>query len=379
MIKLSIATALAVSIALAGGDISPIESTSVVTPPIAVNDCHKSTTIAGKLQGYYYTWEGEDLFKKESSQLATAATLDISHTFFDGLSANFTAVGYTNVMNKKAGYLEEHKDGAFFNVANLTASFWDTTLIAGRQLIDSPMFGSFDWLLAPSAFEAYTVINKSITNLTLVGTYVTKIRPNNTGDNFLKLTNKEDGDQYALGANYATDAFNASLWYYNIDVADYTQVYGDVGYDFGTVSVAGQVASTNYKTGLDSMAYAAKISTKISNINLMAALSSVSDKSAGLVERDNFYTSSWNTFASSIAIENEDTLSWKLGASAVFSDLNTEISYAGYGDDGSEFDFIVGYDVTKNVNFGAIFTSTTQNVSDAKAFNALEVIGTYTF
>ncbi|RUM76095.1 MAG: hypothetical protein DSZ12_02505, partial [Sulfurovum sp.] len=189
MIKLSIATALAVSIALAGGDIAPIESTSVVTPPIAVNDCHKSTTIAGKLQGYYYTWEGEDLFKKESSQLATAATLDISHTFFDGLSANFTAVGYTNVMNKKAGYLEEHKDGAFFNVANLTASFWDTTLIAGRQLIDSPMFGSFDWLLAPSAFEAYTVINKSITNLTLVGTYVTKIRPNNTGDNFLKLTN----------------------------------------------------------------------------------------------------------------------------------------------------------------------------------------------
>ena len=379
MIKLSIATALAVSIALAGGDIAPIESTSVVTPPIAVNDCHKSTTIAGKLQGYYYTWEGEDLFKKESSQLATAATLDISHTFFDGLSANFTAVGYTNVMNKKAGYLEEHKDGAFFNVANLTASFWDTTLIAGRQLIDSPMFGSFDWLLAPSAFEAYTVINKSITNLTLVGTYVTKIRPNNTGDNFLKLTNKEDGDQYALGANYATDAFNASLWYYNIDVADYTQVYGDVGYDFGTVSVAGQVASTNYKTGLDSMAYAAKISTKISNINLMAALSSVSDKSAGLVERDNFYTSSWNTFASSIAIENEDTLSWKLGASAVFSDLNTEISYAGYGDDGSEFDFIVGYDVTKSVNFGAIFTSTTQNVSDAKASNALEVIGTYTF
>lgn len=379
MIKLSIATALAVSIALAGGDIAPIESTSVVTPPIAANDCHKSTTIAGKLQGYYYTWEGEDLFKKESSQLATAATLDVSHTFFDGLSANFTAVGYTNVMNKKAGYLEEHKDGAFFNVANLTASFWDTTLIAGRQLIDSPMFGSFDWLLAPSAFEAYTVINKSITNLTLVGTYVTKIRPNNTGDNFLKLTNKEDGDQYALGANYATDAFNASLWYYNIDVADYTQVYGDVGYDFGIVSVAGQVASTNYKTGLDSMAYAAKISTKISNINLMAALSSVSDKSAGLVERDNFYTSSWNTFASSIAIENEDTLSWKLGASAVFSDLNTEISYAGYGDDGSEFDFIVGYDVTKNVNFGAIFTSTTQNVSDAKASNALEVIGTYTF
>ena len=70
---------------------------------------------------------------------------------------------------------------AFFNVANLTATFGDTTLVLGRQLLESPMVRPFDWLLAPGSFEAYTVVNSSIENLTLVGTYIREYRGNNTG------------------------------------------------------------------------------------------------------------------------------------------------------------------------------------------------------
>lgn len=379
--KLSLVAALAVSSAFAGGDIAPVEPV-VAAPVVDAAACNSNTTVSGKAQAYYYTTDGVDLFDTDSSAFAAAVTLDVTHNFTENIAANFTAVGYTNLMSEEPfGYFEGKETGAYLNVANLTATFGGTTLVLGRQLIDSPMFGSFDWLLAPSSFEAYTIVNKSISNLTLVGTYVTKLRTVNGGDNFIDLTDINDGNNYALGAVYGADALSASVWYYNIDAGDYTQVYVDAGYNFGTVSIAAQYAATDYNVGLDSDAYAAKVSTTLGNFDLTAAVSNVTDAPAGIVERDNFYTSSWNSFASTKGVANDDTLSWKVGASTELAGLNAEVSYAAYGDEGSEIDVILGYDVTKCINVAAVYTSTDYDldVDASDAENALELIATYKF
>jgi hypothetical protein len=384
MTKLSLVAALAVSIAFAGGDIAPMEPT-IEAPVIAKADCDKATTISGKAQVYYYGTDANgkgDLFKKETSSTAGAVTFDIAHKLFTSVTANFTTVGYVNFGDDfGVNDFEGQPNGAYLNVANLTATFGGTTLIAGRQLIDSPMFGSFDWLLAPSSFEAYTLVNSSISNLTLVGTYVTQFRDVNTGNKWIDLTKKGDGNHYAAGAVYGADTFNASLWYYNIDVADYTQVYADASYNFGSVNVAAQVASTDYGLAEDSIAYAVKVAAKIATIDLTAAVSMVSDNAAGFVSRDGFYTSSWNTFASGISETNENTLSWKIGAATELAGLNTEVSYAQYGDEGSELDVILGYDITDAVNLAVAYTSTDYDVvvDTADADNALEIMATYTF
>ncbi|MDQ7085301.1 MAG: OprD family outer membrane porin [Sulfurovum sp.] len=309
-------------------------------------------------------------------------TLDVSHTLFDGITANFTAVGFTNLMSEEPfGYFEGKETGAYFNVANITAKFGDTSLILGRQLLDTPMFGSFDWLLAPSAFEAYTIVNNSVENLTLMAMYITKIRGVNAGDDFTDLTDINGGDNYILGATYGKDALSASAWYSNIDAGDYTQVYVDGGYNFGSVSVAAQYVTTDYATGLDSDAYAVKAETTIGSIGLLAAVSSVTDAPAGIVERDNFYTSSWNSFASTVGVANEDTLSWKVSASTELAGISTEVSYAAYGDEGSELDLILAYDMSDSINLAVIYTSTDYdvNIDEFDAEDALEVIATYTF
>jgi len=377
--RLSLVATLAISTAFAGGIVDAPAEITEVAPIVKASS---STTISGKAQAYYYTTDGVDLFDSESSALGTAVTLDVAHTLFDGVTANFTAVGYTNLMNEEPfGYFEGKETGAYFNVANITAAFGKTTFILGRQLIDTPMVGSFDWLLAPSAFEAYTVVNNSIENLTLTASYITKIRTVNAGDNFEDLTEINGGDNYFLGATYGNDTFSYSAWYYNIDAADYTQVYVDAGYNFGSVSIAGQYATTDYATGLDSDAYAIKASTTVGSIDLTAAVSSVTDAPVGIIERDNFYTSSWNVFASQIGAENEDTLSWKVAASTELAGISAEVSYAAYGDEGSELDLILGYDVSDSVNFAVIYTSTDYdiNVDESEAEGALEVIATYTF
>jgi len=365
--KLSLIAIMAVSAAVAGGDIVEI----------ATDACNNNTTINGKLQGYYITTDENDDMFGDDSQLGLAATLDVSHKFNNWLTANFSAVGYANTFKKpNLYYMEGDKNGAFFNVANLTATFGDTTFVAGRQLLDTPMLGGFDWLLAPGAFEAYTLVNNSISNVTLVGSYVRTWRKNSTGDTFLNLA--DNGDNWTVGAVYS-DAFNASVWYYNVDAGNYTQVYADAGYTIAGIELAAQYAGTDYDTGKDSSVLGLKVATKIADINLYAAVTNVTDNAVGFVGRDSLYTSSWNTFASTVAVKNDDTMSWKVGASATYAGVDIEVSYAGYGDDGSELDVITAYNFSKCTSMNAIFSSTTANEAKADAVNALELVATYKF
>ena len=382
--KLSLIAALAASSAIAGGDIAPVEpvveEVVVAVPAHTAIGCNSLTTISSKATAYYYTNDSVDLFDSKSSAFATAVTLDVSHKITPNLAANFSAVGFVNWMDD-FGYFEGEEKGAFFNVANLTATYGDTTLILGRQLIDSPMFKSYDWLLAPSSYEAYTIANGSIDNVTLVGTYVRQYRPNNAGDNWIDLTDIGDGNNWAVGAVYGKDALKGNLWYYNIDVADYTQIYADASYDFGTVEAAAQIASTDYDKTDDSLAYGAKVGTEFSGVNLSAAVDIISDAPAGFVSRDGLYTTSWNYNASLAAIPNDDTTTWKVDASTKYAGINAEASYAGYGDEGSELDVILGYDITKCINVGAVYSLTDYDVDvdTTDAVAALEVFANYKF
>lgn len=371
MTRLSLIAVLAISTAFAGGDIAPVEPT-VEDAPVAKTDCNKDTTVTGKAVAYYYTAEGaQDLFDKTNSQIGTAVTLDVSHKLFDGITANFSAVGYTNLGDEEAAYMEGSETGAFFNVANLTGTFGGTTIVIGRQLLATPMLGGFDWLLAPGAFEAATIINKSVSNLTFVGSYVNKWRSNNTGSTFAELKD----DNFAVGAAYS-NGFDASVWYYNVDTADYTQVYADAGYTLAGVTLNGQYATTDYATGEDSTAFGVKVGTEVVGINLSAAYTDVADAATGYVGVDSLYTSSWNTFASNVV-----DASWKVAASTELAGISAELSYAGYGDDASELDLILGYDATNTLNLGVVYTATDYTFDDSSddAQDALEVFATYSF
>ncbi len=398
MKKLSLVTILTINVAMAGGDIAPVEPVTQAPSPVEGTACNSKTTINSKAQLYYYTHDNSgasDLFKKDSSSSAGAVTFDVSHKLFDNVTANFSAIGYVNFGDKVGkNDFEGQPNGAYFNVANLTATFAGTTVIVGRQLIDTPLVGGFDWLLAPGAFEGAVVANSSIKNLTVVGGYLTKWRPNNSGNTWVNLVKIDSGDNYTFGAVYGTDALKINAWYYNVDsgsvaatvtggVKDkYKAIYGDASYNFGVVNLAGQIISTNYDTAKDGIAYGLKIGATFSGINVAAAVTNTTDNKAGFVGRDSMYTRSWNYFASNAAVENDDTLSWKLDASTKLADFNAEASYAAYGDEGSEVDVILGYDVTKCVNLAAIYSSTDYDVSvdeQKDADNALEVIATYKF
>ena len=399
MKKLSLVTILAINVAFAGGEIAPVEpvteasaTTALETTPTVGTACNSRTTIHSKAQLYYYSHDDagkSDLFESKDSSAAGAVTFDVSHKLFDSLTANFSAVGYVNFGDIADNDFEGQPNGAFINVANLTATFANTSLIVGRQLIDTPLVGGYDWLLAPGAFEAAVIANKSIDNLTLVAAYLTKWRPNNTGNKWVNLVDIDKGDNYTVGAVYGTDTLSMSAWYYNVDAGaaagnpdKFKATYADAGYNFGPVNVAGQIVSTDYDKAKDSLGYGLKVGTTLAGINMSAAVTQVSDNMAGYVGKESMYTTSWNYFASKAAVENDDTLSWKVAASTELSGFNAEVSYAAYGDEGSELDTILGYNLTPCVNLAAIYSITDYDVNEDKqkdADNALEFIATYKF
>lgn len=368
IINISLITAIAVSGVIAGGDIEKVETEIVeiekVVEPV-------KTTVDGNLKAYSYTNDSVDFYDKESSSTATAVTINASHEIIGGVTANFTAVGYTD-LGDEAGLhkMEGQSTGAFFNVANLTATYSDTTFIAGRQTLNTPMIGSYDWLLSPSGFEAYTLVNKSINNLTLVASFVDKLRANNSGEEFVKLY----GDNFTIGASY-NDTFSANVWYYNVDAGNYTEVYADVGYIYSGIKVEGQIVSTDYDDeGEDSTVYGIKVSGSFSNINLSASYNSVNDREAGIVEIDSLYTSSWNIYASQIVAD-----SYRIEAATEFAGISATASYADY-DIANEVNVILNYGFNNNFSMDAIYTSTEYDtVSDDGAEDALELIATYKF
>ena len=369
--KLSLVATIAISSAIAGGDIAPVQPT-ITTPVVSSEACNSNTTINGKLTGYYYTDDTVDLFDNDSSEFGMAATLDVTHKFNDNIAMNFSAIGYVNTI-KRNYMMESDKNGAFINVANITANYADTTFILGRQLLDTPMLGGFDWLLAPGAFEAYTIANHSFENVTLVGSYVRTWRANNSGDNFNTL----DGDNWTLGAAYDDKTISANLWYYNVDALDYTQFYVDAGYDFGAFAAAAQYIMTDYDTGDDSDLFAIKATASLGGFDFLAAYSNVSDRVAGFVGRDTIYTSSCNTFAST-----SEGDAFKVEASTTYADISATASYAYYeyaqgSDEGHEFDLILGYNFTKCIDANIVYSNTNYGTSDD--INALEIYANYKF
>ena len=389
MTKLSLVAVLAVSSAFAGGDITPVEPV-VEAPVVEACGAKPGTTISGKLTGYYITDDSlpaDDMFG-DNAQLAFGATLDVSHAFTDWLTANFSAVGYINTMNESTyGYFEAgdrvdpDKKGAFFQIANLTATYADTTLVAGRQLLGTPMIQGYDWLLAPGAFEAYTVMNSSIENVTLVGSYITKHRANNSGE----FPSSFDGDNYTLGAAYDDKTISGSVWYNNIDDTNpsgdsYSQVYVDIGYDFGSFKLEGQYVDTSFDTIDDSTAYGIMASTSVAGFDLSAAYNRLTDNGTGYVGWNGLYTNMWNLTVAD-QFTNDDLDAFKVGAATTIMDIAVDVSYADW-DNGSEFDLILGYDFTDAIDAGIVYTNTEANYIDGAVsddVNQFELYANYKF
>ncbi len=187
--------------------------------------------ISGDAKLYYSTFDGgeSDLFSKTGSIGDTALELKYSRNLKEGIVINAGITGVSTLgledslvsgtwVNHNGGV----KDQAYIDTANIVAKVaTNTTLVVGRQELDTPFFYSEKWNIVPNTFDAVVAVNNDIPDTTFVGAWVGR------GDGDAKTVNAVNGNggfsSFGGHPAYAFGLINKSIpntavqaWYYQV-------------------------------------------------------------------------------------------------------------------------------------------------------------------
>ncbi|HFD14140.1 MAG TPA: outer membrane porin, OprD family, partial [Epsilonproteobacteria bacterium] len=187
---------------------------------------------------------------KEDGAASTHGYGLAGHVHFDtqrwhGLSVGLSAYGVLNLatnqnpLNVNPDFFDADGDSfAQLTEAYLDGKWGETEVKLGRQMLDTPHADSDDIRMIPNYFEAYTITDNSIKDLTLSAGIITKMAGWENGvdaQKFVKIgealgISNIDGVVYASISYEGIKDVSFSLWYYNYqDIADV--LYSEVGYE----------------------------------------------------------------------------------------------------------------------------------------------------
>ncbi len=208
--KLSLITALVVTTAMAG-----------------------DAKISGDAKLFYSTSDigNNDLFSKGTAGESigdAAVELKYSRDLKEGITVNAGLTGVSTLGLESelvSGTWVNHngglKDQAYIDTANIVAKVANTTLVVGRQALDTPFFYSETWNIVPNTFDAFVAVNNDIQDTTLVGAWVGR----GDGDPLTVKAVNGNGGFSSFGGHpaYAFGLINKSIpntaaqaWYYQI-------------------------------------------------------------------------------------------------------------------------------------------------------------------
>jgi len=308
----------------------------------------------------------------------------------------------------------------WFDEANLKATLFDkTTVIAGRQYLDTPLVFSEKWNIAANSYDAAVVVDQHIEKTALVAGWIWRSninggatvqgndRLNNTlhglaPDAFPAATQESAFDNYfdTFGKHgaYAVGAVTslipmttAQAWYYNVDsVADAYWLQADITPDLGggaKLTFGGQFAGTQVSGGNeDATVWAVKLGGDFNGLKLSAAYSSVDKGDLGFANvggaQSKLYTEAWWNYG---YVSAPDTDAVNVTAEYSFADIADFGAYYTATDSNGQNRDLTEFALTVGKNFGAFDTMLAYVYTDAEdqnnddSYNTLQVYLTYNF
>ena len=327
---------------------------------------------------------------------ATCTTLNYGLT-------GVTTMGLENTLVHDTWINHTLDDAIWIDTLNLAFHPLDgisnTTLVLGRQALDTPMVFTEKWNVAQNTYDAAVAVNNDIVDTTLVGAWVG--RSNNAGSATSRTVNATDGfsdnsfdsfltpeGAYAVGAvTKVIPTVTAQGWYYVApSTAKVAWLQADTNYmGFG---LGAQYAMLDADDNSDGTAYAVKIGYSYEGLGLSAAYSSVdamtgTSKALGFKNLGNdqskLYTEAWWNFDH---VAESDTDSFNVSATysvADIADLGVYYTNADHNTDPdmSEIAVTAGKDLG-NLNLTAAYVNTDIDGA-ADAVNDIQVYATYKF
>ena len=294
---------------------------------------------------------GQNYSKKENNLFDVAGNIKseikIDNTFNPVINWGLTAV---TDLNSKAGTWITHKkndDGSvdenttvnaiWLDTLKLTFNpFANTTMIIGRQELDTPMVFSEQWNIAQNTYDTVVLANTYFPNTTLIAAFVDKsnvgggstVNYLSQGTSFKDFVTKDGAYAFAVVNKSFCDT-TLQAWYFNVvHTAKVAWLQLDskyMGIDYGIQYANRNPNASGAKTGT---AVAGKIAGSIDGIALSAAYSTVSDDTQDFINvgggQSKLYTDAWWAVGT---VAKPNTKAYTLTASYDFGIVNSSLYY----------------------------------------------------
>ncbi len=314
-----------------------------------------------------------------------------------------TTMGLENTLVSGTWINHTLDDAFWIDTLNLSFSplngISNTTMVLGRQTLDTPMVFTETWNIAKNTFDAAVAVNNDIQDTTLVGAWVG--RSNNAGSGSYVTVNAEAGfndnafepfltdeGAYAFGAvTKLIPTVTAQGWYYVApSTANVAWLQADT--EFMGFGLGAQYAMLDGADDSDGSVYAVKLGYSYEGLGLSVAYSSVDEltgTSAALGfknlgnDQSKLYTEAWWNFGH-IAESNTDSLNvtaeYSLDGIADLGVYYTTADHATAADM-NEITVTAGKDLG-NLNLSLAYINTDIDGA-ADAQNDLQVYAVYAF
>ena len=198
----------------------------------------------GQLRAGYITFSEDGASPTHGYALAGHTHLDTGR--WEGVKLAVEAYTVLNLginqnpLNVNGDFFDKNgKSFILISQAYLDGKWKNTEIKLGRQTLNTPHADSDDIRIMPNYFEAYTITNTDIDNLTLTAGFIDKMAGWENGVNAQRFVNVGetlgtghiDGIYYAAASYDGIKDLSLSLWYYNYnDIANV--IYAEAGYNY---------------------------------------------------------------------------------------------------------------------------------------------------
>ena len=192
-----------------------------------------NVNVDGDARLYYGTTQDDAnmLFDKAGAVGQSAVRLSGSGDFSDVVSAKATVYGVSTLGLENTLVAETWTGGLksnyWFSEAYLQAKMGETTAVAGRIELDTPLLFTETWSIAPNTFESAVVMNQDIPDTTLVAAFVGRsnavvigggtdnAQNDDAQSDLFKAIGLHGEGAYAFGAvNNSWEPLTVQAWYY---------------------------------------------------------------------------------------------------------------------------------------------------------------------
>ena len=366
---------------------------------------YKSAKVSGQVRLGYINQDSDDK-STDANNMATGGYLKFETGELNGFSAG-AAFYTTHRMSKNnaqdvATNLFNQTDGDGFSLlgeAYIKAHRNSTTLVLGRQMIDTPFADSDDIRMIPNLFEAYVLTNTDVEDTTLTAAYIKKWAGVDapTQEVFEDLNAAGDGTIMLSAIYSGIENSEISAWYYNVDeMTDIVYLEGSTELSLNEnliLALSAQYAnfSEDGASLIDGNVYGLSADLRIESVgvNLMAAYNgSSSDNTKSVI--NGFGGGPYMTSMDEMTIDSlNDAKAYMVGISKEYKEFLFSLNYGNFQEDSTrlevdEINLVAEYAYDDNLNFVFMYTDLeakdiTGKDDNAASFDRVQFYANYNF